>query len=73
VSLPPPGIWYLTCFFNVPCEEKHLDVTLSFVMDMSNRDHIGKRREEDDDALMLLILPWAILDVVKENCGIHQH
>jgi hypothetical protein len=42
-------------------------------MDMSNRDHIGKRREEDDDALMLLILPWAILDVVKENCGIHQH
>jgi hypothetical protein len=56
-SLPPPGIRYLTSFFKVPCETKPLDVTLSFVMDMSNRDHIRKRREEEDDDLMLLILP----------------
>jgi hypothetical protein len=57
VSLPPPGIRYLTYFFKVPCEAKPLDVTLSFAIDMSNRDHIRKRREEDDDDLMLLILP----------------
>jgi hypothetical protein len=56
VSLPPLGIRYLTRFFKVPCETKPLDVTLSFAMDMSNRDHIRKRREEDDDDLMLLIL-----------------
>jgi hypothetical protein len=49
-SLPPPRIWYLTHFFKVPYEAKPLDVTLSFAMDMSNRDHVRKRREEDDDS-----------------------
>jgi hypothetical protein len=34
-------------FFKVQCEAKPLDVTLCFDMDMSNRDHIRKRRKED--------------------------
>jgi hypothetical protein len=37
--------------------KQNLLITLSFAMDMSNRDHIRKRREEDDDDLMFFILP----------------
>jgi hypothetical protein len=56
----PPPSWDLVPdpFFKVPCEAKPLNVTLSFAMDMSNRDHIRKRRGEEDDDLMLLILPF---------------